>query len=61
MLEKTLDYSSQAYEFNQEVLKLGTRDNLFDKFMKKNKLPADDLSDFMQAVIDDIKKRFYLS
>ena len=48
-------YSNEAYEFVKDVLKLGSRDNLFDKFMKKKQIPSDDLADFMAQVISEIQ------
>lgn len=44
-----------AYEFITTVLKLGTRDNLFDKFLEKKKESRHRLYDLMEAVNTRIK------
>jgi hypothetical protein len=38
-------------EFCSEVLKVGSKDNLFDKFIKKNNMNPDDLADLINAVV----------
>lgn len=47
-----------ADKFISEVLKLGTRGNLFDVFMKKEGIPSNDLSDFVELVVNQIKTKW---
>jgi len=51
-------YSNEAYEFARDILKMGSRDNLFDKFMKKRGIVADELSTFVGAVIKELETRW---
>lgn len=47
-----------AYEFITDVLKLGTADNLFDKFLKKKKVNSDHLTDLVKAVVKRIENKW---
>lgn len=47
-----------ADQFISDVLKLGSRTNLFDSFMKKKNLNPNDLSTFVQMVADQIKTKW---
>ncbi|MCK9575736.1 MAG: hypothetical protein WC979_02530 [Candidatus Pacearchaeota archaeon] len=54
----TVDLHFKAKMFCQEVLKLGTKNNLFDTYMKSHQINPDDLSDFMVAVIENIQTNY---
>jgi hypothetical protein len=45
-----------AGNFISDVLKLGSRQNLFDSYMKKNGIKPDELSTFVNQVIDKLDK-----
>ena len=47
-----------AYEFITDVLKLGTAENLFDKFLKKKKVNQDHLTDLVKAVVKRIENKW---
>lgn len=51
---------SDASEFVTRILQLGSRNNIFDKYMSKKGIDPMELSTFMRMVIDNIKK-YYLS
>lgn len=57
-LNESVEYQDPAYDFCKTVLKLGSKDNLFDAYMKKHKLNPEDLSVFMAAVITEINQRY---
>lgn len=42
--------------FISSVLKLGSRDNIFDKFMKKNKIKSDELVTLVNLVAKELLK-----
>jgi hypothetical protein len=50
--------TADADQFIGEVLKLGSRSNLFDAFMKKRSLDPNELSTFVQMVADQIKTKW---
>jgi hypothetical protein len=50
--------TTDADQFISEVLKLGSRSNLFDSFMKKKSLDPNELSTFVQMVADQIKTKW---
>ncbi len=47
-----------AGNFISDVLKLGSRQNLFDSYMKKNGIKPDELSTFVNQVIDKLDKNW---
>jgi len=49
---------SDVSDFVTRVLQLGSRDNIFDKYMSKKGIDPYELSTFMRMVIDDIKKHY---
>ena len=50
----TLDASN----FIEDVLKLGSKQNLFDSYIKKNGIKPDELSDLVNRVIDELNKKW---
>ena len=50
--------SSDAKDFVTEVLKLGSKQNLFDSYIKKNGIKPDQLSDLVNQVIDELNKNW---
>lgn len=49
---------SDANDFINDVLKLGSKQNLFDTFMKKNGIDPDELSVLVNQVIDTLDKKW---
>jgi|ADurb_Oil_01_Slu_FD_contig_31_3142436_length_1168_multi_4_in_0_out_0_2 hypothetical protein len=47
-----------SYEFITDILKLGTMDNLFIKFLEKKKINQNYLTDLMKAVIKRIENKW---
>lgn len=47
-----------SYEFITDILKLGTMDNLFIKFLEKKKINQDHLTDLIKAVIKRIENKW---
>jgi hypothetical protein len=47
-----------AGNFISDVLKLGSRQNLFDAYMKKNDINPDELSTLINQVIDTLDKKW---
>ena len=54
----TSNMDDLAFEFITDVLKLGTADNLFDKFLVKKKLDKSYLNDLVTAVTKRIQKKW---
>jgi len=48
----------EADQFISDVLKMGSRDNLFDKFIKKEKINPDELSMLVSLVADRLKEKW---
>jgi len=49
---------NDANKFVSDVLKLGDRQNLFDAYMKKNGIIPEELSAFLNQVIDVLDKKW---
>ena len=47
-----------SYEFITDILKLGTMDNLFIKFLEKKEINQNYLTDLMKAVIKRIENKW---
>ena len=45
-----------AKDFITQILKLGTKNNLFDKYMSKNKISSYELSTFVEMVAGELKR-----
>lgn len=45
-----------AKEFITQILKVGTKQNLFDSFLKRKKINSSELSTFVKMVADELKK-----
>ena len=59
MLNETAqDYAMQAKDFCRSVLKLGSRQNVFDRYMKAKQLDQNDLDEFMVAVAMELKNNW---
>lgn len=56
--ETAEDYAMQAKSFCKSVLKLGSRQNAFDSYMKANQLNQNDLDEFMVAVTKELKNNW---
>jgi hypothetical protein len=50
--------TSDAKDFVTDVLKLGSKQNLFDAYIKKNGIKPDQLSDLVNQVIDELNKNW---
>jgi len=53
-----IDLELSVELFCKDVLKLGSKENLFDKFMKENGIKSENLSDFIKEVISYIQKTY---
>lgn len=49
---------ANAAEFITQVLKLGTKDNLFDAFMKKKGMNANEMSDLVKMVATELEEKW---
>ena len=52
------ELESKANEFIRNVLKLGSKQNIFDIFLRKNKMNPDDLSEFTYTVANTILSKW---
>jgi hypothetical protein len=50
--------NSDAKDFITTVLKLGSKQNLFDTYINKNGIKPDQLSDLIKQVIDELNKNW---
>lgn len=55
-LNEDTKVSNLANGFIQDVLKMGSRENLFDAYLKKNKVKDDLLNELIIEVIEILKK-----
>jgi len=58
--EQKVVTSKQADAFIADVLKLGSKDNLFDKFLKKEGYSPDEVSTLMSIVVDRIREKWLM-
>ncbi len=49
---------ANAAAFITQVLKLGSKDNLFDAFMKKEGIDPNDVGEFVKLVADEIQDKW---
>ena len=56
--EKQDPTQQHVQEFISQVLKLGSKQNIFDSFMTSNNIKEDELSTFIEMVVDEIKKTY---
>lgn len=56
--EESIDIKTHADNFISDYLKLGTKKNLFDAYMRKAKMNPEDLSIFVAAVAERIKEKW---
>ena len=52
------DLEYHANKFISGVLKMGTKKNIFDEFMRKNKIHESKLSEFVGIVISKIEGKY---
>lgn len=52
------DFEHHAHVFIKEVLKLGSKQNILDAYLRKNKIPEHYLYEFINAVIDELDKKW---
>ena len=57
-LNESIPSEKDADGFIRDVLKLGSRENLFDKYMKRNKISADELSTLVGLVADRLRSKW---
>ncbi len=50
--------NSDAKDFITTVLKLGSKQNIFDTYINKNGIKPDQLSDLIKQVIDELNKNW---
>ena len=50
--------NSDAKDFITTILKLGSKQNLFDTYINKNGIKPDQLSDLIKQVIDELNKNW---
>ena len=50
--------NSDAKDFVTDVLKLGSKQNLFNGYIKKHGIKPDQLSDLVNQVIDELNKNW---
>jgi hypothetical protein len=58
VINESIPSDRDADGFIRDVLKLGSRENLFDKYMKRNKISADELSTLVGLVADRLKQKW---
>lgn len=46
--------------FIRDVMKLGFRNNIIDKYMRETGIKESELSEFLEAICDTIKKKWIL-
>lgn len=55
IIKEEISINNHAKKFVTDVLKLGSKANIFDIYIKKNKMNPSDLSDFVAAVANELK------
>ena len=58
VLNENIPSERDADMFISQVLKLGSKDNLFDKYMKSKKINPDELSTLVGLVADRLKSKW---
>jgi len=58
VLNENIPSERDADMFISQVLKLGSKDNLFDKYMKGKKINPDELSTLIGLVADRLKSKW---
>jgi len=58
VLTENIPSERDADMFISQVLKLGSKDNLFDKYMKGKKINPDELSTLIGLVADRLKSKW---
>ena len=56
--DENLTLDDLAYEFIRDVLKMGSRDNLFDKFLNKKKVDSNLLKPLINKVVKRISEKW---
>jgi len=58
VINEKIPSERDADMFISQVLKLGSKDNLFDKYMKSKKINPDELSTLVGLVADRLKSKW---
>ena len=58
VINENIPSERDADMFISQVLKLGSKDNLFDKYMKSKKINPDELSTLVGLVADRLKSKW---
>ena len=58
LLNEKDSLEDHADKFISDVLKMGTKKNLFDVYMKKNNIHESKLSEFVENVISKMRKDY---
>jgi hypothetical protein len=58
VINENIPSERDADMFISQVLKLGSKDNLFDKYMKSKKINPDELSTLIGLVADRLKSKW---
>ena len=58
IVNENIPSERDADGFIRDVLKLGSKDNLFDKYMKSKKLNSNELSTLVELVADKLKNKW---
>ena len=56
--EDNFNIERHASSFISDVLKMGSKDNLFDKYMKQHKIKPELLYDLVEAVTAELMKKW---
>ena len=58
IINENIPSEKDADDFINQVLKLGSKDNLFDKYMKAKKMNPNELSTLVGSVADRLKEKW---
>ena len=58
IINENIPSEKDADDFISQVLKLGSKDNLFDKYMKAKKMNPNELSTLVGSVADRLKEKW---
>ena len=58
VINENIPSEKDADDFISQVLKLGSKDNLFDKYMKAKKMNPNELSTLVGSVADRLKEKW---
>jgi hypothetical protein len=58
VINENIPSEKDADDFISQVLKLGSKDNLFDKYMRAKKMNPNELSTLVGSVADRLKEKW---